>query len=359
MDDIPVIIYWLEQMQIEKIIDQELPLPHGNRQGLSYGQLSVLLLTYIISQADHRLCAVEPWVNQHHQTLERATGWKIGAKDATDDRLADLLSVLGSDKHEAISAIETYLGQHLIRAYELPTDQARSDTTSFSVYHQPREEKTDSPQIGAQPLLHKGHSKDRRPDLLQYRQMLATLDPLGMPLISATLAGNGADDPLYAPTWKRLVELIGHKDFLFLADCKASSWSNRAEIARNGGIYCFPLAMTGYRPKMLWDWVSHPPTTVMEIFSAEGNPNEPPLGKGFEVPLGSLWLEKENQKWHHWSERWLVIQSYALARRQQKGLEKRLLNAEKALAKLAAKPGEDSIALQESVDSILQRHRGA
>ncbi len=91
------------------------------------------------------------------------------------------MSVLGCDQHEAIQAIETYLGQHLIRAYELPTDQARSDTTSFSVYHQSQEEKTDPSQISAQPLLHKGHSKDRRPDLLQYRQMLATLDPLGMP----------------------------------------------------------------------------------------------------------------------------------------------------------------------------------
>jgi hypothetical protein len=32
--------------------------PHGNRKGLSYGQLSVLLLTYIMTQADHRLIAV-------------------------------------------------------------------------------------------------------------------------------------------------------------------------------------------------------------------------------------------------------------------------------------------------------------
>ncbi len=53
--------------------------------------------------------------------------------------------------------------------------------------------------------------------------MLATLDPLGMPLVSATLPGNGADDPIYIPTWKRLAEVIGHTDFLFLAGSKASS----------------------------------------------------------------------------------------------------------------------------------------
>ncbi len=61
MDDIPVIVHWLEQMQIERIIDHELPPPHGNRLRLSYGQLAVLWLTYMVTQADHRLCAVEAW----------------------------------------------------------------------------------------------------------------------------------------------------------------------------------------------------------------------------------------------------------------------------------------------------------
>ncbi len=234
---------------------------------------------------------------------------------------------------------------------------ARSDTTSFSVYHQPTEEKTNPPETDPQPLLHKGYSKDHRPDLLQYRQMLATLDPLGMPLLSTTLAGNGADDPLYVPTWKRLAELIGHLDFLFLADCKASSWSNRGQLDREGGIYCFPLAMTGHRPKLLADWVSNPPTTVREIFCPDGEPTDPPVGKGFEVPLGSLWLDEESPMWHRWSERWLVIRSHALAQRQIKGLKKRLYNAEGALAQLASQPGQDPTALQEKVDGILKRHR--
>jgi transposase len=117
VDDVPVVIKWLSQMQIEALINQEVPPPHGNRKGLSYGQLAVLLLSYIITQADHRLCAVESWVKQHHQTLELATGWKI--------------EVAEPDQESA-------------------------------------------------PLLDFGYSKDRRPDLRQYRQMLATLDPLGV-----------------------------------------------------------------------------------------------------------------------------------------------------------------------------------
>ena len=87
-DDIPVIIYWLIQLKLHQVLDEALPSAHGNRQGLSYGQLSVILLTYMMTQGDHRLCAVEDWVKQHHQTLSRATGWSIGLKDASDDRLA-------------------------------------------------------------------------------------------------------------------------------------------------------------------------------------------------------------------------------------------------------------------------------
>lgn len=127
-------------MEIAQVIDQELPPPHGNRKGLSYGQLSVLLLSYMITQADHRLCAVEPWVEKHRRTLEIATGWTVGLKDATDDRLGNLLSVMGSSKHQGLESIATRLGQQTIRAYELPTEKARSDPTSFSVYHQPNQE---------------------------------------------------------------------------------------------------------------------------------------------------------------------------------------------------------------------------
>ena len=61
IDDLPLIIYWLKQMNIASIIDNYLGLPHGNRKGLSYGEVTVLLLTYIVSEADHRICYIEKW----------------------------------------------------------------------------------------------------------------------------------------------------------------------------------------------------------------------------------------------------------------------------------------------------------
>ena len=348
-DDLPLIIHWLKQMEIASIIDRELPPPHGNRKGLSYGQLSVLFLSYVVSQSDHRLCAVETWVEKHRKTLEMVTGWNIGLKDATDDRLADLLSIIGSSKQQERENIALRLGQKTIRAYELPTDKARSDTTSFSVYHQPRTE--------GENLLNFGYSKDRRPDLVQYRQMLATLDPMGLPLLGATLPGNQTDESDYLPTWRQLAEIIGHKDFLFLADSKASTWNLRASINHEGGIYCFPLAMSQPRPKLLSQWVAEAPTAVEKIYLNGEEDAENLIGEGFEVPLGSLWYEKENQQWYRWSERWLVVCSYALRQRQLKSLSARLCKAELALEKLAQKTPQDEVILQTKVESILKRYR--
>lgn len=349
IDDIPVIVEWLKQMEIAKLIDQKLRKPHGNHQGMSYGQLSVLLLTYIITQADHRLCAVEAWVKAHRQILELSTGWSIGEKDASDDRLARVVEELGKQS-DACRKIEVKLGQHLIRAYELPTLVARADTTSFSVNHQ----QGDFPEEN---LLRYGYSKDKRPDLLQYRQLLATLDPMGMPLVSVTLEGNGADDPLYLPTWQKMVKVIGHKNFVFIADCKAGSMATRAQIAANGGIYCVPVAMSGQHPQYLKQWVLDPPAETVEIRLPRQDEEEPAVVKGFEVELGKFWFKEETHKWVCWHERYLVVYSPSLAASAIRGQQQRINSAQTALNKLATKPGEEPQQLAHKVENILQRYR--
>jgi len=348
IDDIPVIVEWLKQMEIDKLIDQKLSKPHGNHQGMSYGKLSVLLLTYIITQADHRLCAVEAWVKAHHKILELSTGWSIGEKDASDDRLARVVEELGKQS-EACSKIEVKLGQHLIRAYELPTEVARADTSSFSVNHQQQETEAES-------LLRYGHSKDKRPDLLQYRQLLGTLDPAGIPLVSATLSGNGADDPLYWPTWQQMVKVIGHNSFVFLADCKAAAIATRGQMAAKGGIYCFPVPMSGQHPLLLKQWVLNPPSSSVDIHLPRQNPEEAAVGRGFEVELGKFWLNPETDKWVRWHERYLVVYSHTLAKAAIHGLEQRLKSAQSALEKLAGKPGNDKEQLNQKVEAILKRY---
>ena len=52
-------------------------------------------LGYVLYLRDHRLCAMEEWLADHRCVLAEVTGWDIGAKEATDDRLGDLLAAIG------------------------------------------------------------------------------------------------------------------------------------------------------------------------------------------------------------------------------------------------------------------------
>jgi transposase len=348
VDDLPLILHWLKEMQVAEILDRMLPRVHKNRVGLSYGQLSVVFLTYIVTQSDHRLSHVESWVRLHHRTLTSISGWSIGDKDASDDRLADLLRVLGNAKN--LGTIEEALSRHLVRAYELPTEVTRCDSSSFSVYHQ---------NVSGEarvPLLNYGYSKDHRPDLLQYRHALGTLDPAGIPLVSATLPGNETDDSMYYPFWVGLASAIGHRDFLYIADSKAGNYETRAQIHQARGLYCFPLPMTGSVPERLKQWVlSAPP--LENIVLPHQSVEEIAAGVGFEIPLCTMWQADPQSQWYRWEERYLVIRSEGFAQKHLTRLEKRLEKTEQALEKLSAKQFSDCCVLKNKVATILKQYR--
>lgn len=353
VDEIPLVIYWLLKMRVHEIIDRVLPYPHSNRQGLSYGQLALLFVAYIIHLRTHRLSGMEEWIQKHRLVLEEATGWIIGPKEATDDRLGDLLSVLGEDEGRGL-ALQQEMGQHLIQAYALPTKLARFDTTTFNVYHAPSKKGTAS---GG--LLTFGHSKDHRPDLLQFKQGLGTLDPAGVPLLTATLPGKQADDPLYIPAWRQMVHIIGHRRFLFVADCKAAAVVTRATLDAEGGYYLFSMPMTGKVPEQLRAWVLNPPVEPEPLVlpGRVGDEQEKRVvGQGFEVER-EMSATLEDGRVHRWLERWLVTRSDALAERRQKALRRRLRKAEKELAALRAQSHEDAATLQSQAEALLRRHR--
>jgi transposase len=223
------------------------------------------------------------------------------------------------------------------------------DTTSFNVHH--------SPEKNNNCLLKLGYSKDKRPDLLQFKQGLGVLDPAGIPLFTETVAGNEADDPLYVPAWREMSKTIGHTDFLYVADSKAGSLETRGAIDKEKGYYLFPLAMTGKVPEELTSAVSNPPEEVEEITLNDpiGDKEEPVVvGRGFVVEKNLEYGEGDDK--HSWPERWLMVQSYAHGERQRKGLKGRLEKAEKSLESLTPKKGESLVEFQGRVEKVLRKY---
>jgi len=60
IDDVPLLVRQQEAMTVPQVLDEAI-IPHGNWQGLSVGWVTTGWLTYILSEADHRMCEVEEW----------------------------------------------------------------------------------------------------------------------------------------------------------------------------------------------------------------------------------------------------------------------------------------------------------
>jgi hypothetical protein len=107
--------------------------------------------------------------------LQQITGQTIRDTDVTDDRLTRALSALQPEK--TWQGIEAQLADKTISVYQLPPQTIRLDATTVSGYHTGGEES----------LFQFGKSKDH-PELLRVKLMQATLDPLGMPLVTQVVS---------------------------------------------------------------------------------------------------------------------------------------------------------------------------
>lgn len=229
VDDIPLLLAHQREMGIGALINEECEM-HGNWQGASPGSITVVWLSYILSEGDHRLNQVEGWYGKREKTIGHYLAEEVVTNDFRDDRLAIILKALSDDA--CWSQLERELTRRSIRVYDLDVQQVRLDTTTGSGHWAITEEG----------LFQYGHSKDHRPDLPQLKVMLSTLDPLGMPVATQVVSGNRADDPLYLPAIEAVQATLEQEGLLYTGDAKMAALSTRATIHQQAGYYLCPLS---------------------------------------------------------------------------------------------------------------------
>ena len=322
VDDVPLLLAQLERMGVPALLDVHFPA-HGNRQGLSLGWVCAVWLAHILSQADHRLNQVRAWADQLPTTLASFLPAPLRPTDLTDDRLADVLRALSDDTRWA--AYEGALNGHLLRVYDLRPTTVRVDSTTASGYWE----------VTADGLFQFGHSKDHRPDLPQVKVMLATLDPLGMPLAVDVVSGQHTDDPLYLPTIARVRASLGQTGLLYVGDCKLGTVGNRATLHQAGDHYLCPLSAIQVPPATLAALVEvalTTPATLVPI-SRPGDDGQPVLiATGTEAAI--VLTAPGSGAAVTWTERRLLVRSVAHATAQARRLQQRLAQAEADLANL-------------------------
>jgi transposase len=126
--------------------------------------------------------------------------------------------------------------RHVIREFTVGLDELHNDSTTVSFYGAYDDAGQESEQRGRPThAITWGHSKARRPDLKQLLYILTVTSDGNVPVYFSSDSGNTVDDGTHIGTWDLLYELIGHADFLYVADCKLASSENLSHIATRGG----------------------------------------------------------------------------------------------------------------------------
>src|SRR5436305_1925038 len=350
VDDIPLLLAQMQRMGIAGLLDKHFPT-HGNRQGLSLGELTIIWLTHVLSEADHRMNRVQPWAERRLETLRGCSAESLEVRDLADDRLADVLGHLSDDEHWR--AFEQELTGQLVRVYDLQADCVRLDSTTASSYGAVNEDG----------LLQLGHSKDHRPDLGQLKVMLATLDPLGLPLATEVLSGERADDPLYLPAIARVRACLNRVGLLYVGDVKMGALGTRASIQAAGDFYLCPLSALQVPAERLAQQLaalreSSQPLLTVERTGADGQTHC--IAYGYE-DSETITAQLEGVS-YTWTERRLLVRSQAAARAAETALRTRLRQAQAALSDLLVRrQGKpvlaDGAAVEQAVSDILVHFR--
>jgi transposase len=320
VNSLPLLLGIIIDMGIRDLIDTHVS-PHGNWEGASMGTVLSIWLSHILQERDHRLVTVRDWAADRVQTLNTLLDITLRETDCTDDRLATVLTVLGDPTTQ--TALDAALLQRWVRVYRLPAETVRLDSTSISVYHD---------DVADDSLLQQGYSKEHRPDLRQFKLMLATLDPLGLPIGCQPIAGNTGDNRLYVPAYDAAVAALGTTAVLVVGDSKMGDLPTRGHMVAHGSRY-----LSAYRPihatSEIAGWVDDAlayTATWLRIETVDRRTGELQLDAVIHpIERPQTWSDPATQQPHTWTERVLVVRTTAY----QAGMRQR---REQALDRLTA-----------------------
>jgi len=316
IDDVPVIWAHLQAMGIIEEIDAHFDT-HGNWDNtLTLGETIGVWMTYMLSEGDHRMSAIEEWVAGLATMWRHLLGRDVDAKALCDDRLARILRYLARD--QVWAEFEVALGRRLVQVYALPEGPVRVDMSTVSVH------------ADAEGLVQFGFSKEHRPDLPQVKVGMATLDPMGMPLATLVVAGNRADDPLYVPLVEQVRQVVGAGK-LYVGDSKMAALATRAFLHHQGDVYLCPAPRTVVSEEMLACYVAQAyEEGRVTTWTWEGEEGKVREGEAFvvEAPITGR-VGEEAVTWQE--ERW-VIREQAATRRALGAQEALVARVEHILA---------------------------
>jgi transposase len=241
VDDVACLIGQLVTMGLPEVLDRHSPR-HWTQRGLSWGWTAGLWLASIVTEGDHRNVSMATYLQGMHHTLSRLPAPIIEPLAVRDERLRPLLTPLSQPAYWP--AIERALHARSIEIDAVSQDVIRCDATTVSGEHE----------VTAGGLGPCGQRQDD-PTRPQSKVLMGSLAPLGMPLATAVLSGERADDGLYLPILARLRTGWQPPGLLFGGAGKLSALDTRASLARHQDFSLSPLPLPGATAEAREAWL--------------------------------------------------------------------------------------------------------
>ena len=308
----PILGSYFEKCAIQGIIDDNVALD-PRRKVLTHGQAAVAMITAILFQVMqlYRICRFAS-----EKKVLKVLFPKIEPKEYFDDRLADTLDALFDF---GIGDLEMLITQNMIRAYQIESEVCHNDTTSVSVYGDADNNKSDK-----SIRITFGHSKKHRKDLKQLIWSMSVSSDHAFPLFQQAFSGNTADVGTYVQQWNNLIDLLGYRDFLYVADSKLISHETMAHINDNNGFFIAPAPMYKSYKAVFENALDNHDHELLIAYKDRFN-------RGFEVPMSFEYEQKQYQL------RMIILFDHGLCARKRKTIDYRIDQTRKQFQELTKK----------------------
>jgi transposase len=233
----PLVRHFLQRLQLPQLFEQHLPVLPGRPPELSSAVTLTLLVTNLLL-ARQPLYALAAWSARR---VPEHLGLQPGqASLLNDDRCGRALDHL---QRADRASLLTALVLRAVGAFAIDLSELHQDTTTVTFTGdyagQPPAAQPERP-----PRITFGYNKDHRPDLKQLLYSISITADGAVPVHCKTYDGNTSDDQVHRDTWDFLRQIVGHSDFLYVADSKLCSRDNLNHIASRQGRFLTVMPRT-------------------------------------------------------------------------------------------------------------------
>lgn len=265
---LPILNRIIQRMKLEEFLRGYLPREDGRTRLSTARGILVLVKNILISRQP--IYGVGEWAARYAPDLLGLAAAEVGLLN--DDRMGRCLEKLFDCEH---GSLVLALVAHVVDEFQVALDALHNDGTTVSFFGAYQRAAGERIQRGRKTLaITFGHSKDHRPDLKQLLYVLTVAQDGAVPVYFTAASGNVTDDTTHRRTWDVLCELVGRRDFLYVADSKLATRANLGHIHRNGGRFISVLPRTrkedaDFRKRMLREQVTW--QSLLEKTNEEGN----------------------------------------------------------------------------------------